>query len=48
MAVGGAAYMLAGNKGAARANAKRLKKSTGRALRQVGDFIGNVSDIMRQ
>lgn len=46
MAVGTAAYMLSGNKAAA-SKAKKLKKSTGKALRQVGDFIDNVSYMMR-
>lgn len=45
-AVGAAAYMLSGGK-AANAKAKKLKKSTGRALRQVGDFIDNVSYMMK-
>jgi hypothetical protein len=48
LAVGGAAYMLSGNNGKAAAlRAKRLKRTTGRALRQVGDFLGGVSDAMR-
>ncbi len=48
LAVGGCAYMLAGNNGkAAAVRAKKLKRTTGRALRQVGDFLGGVSDVMR-
>jgi hypothetical protein len=48
LAVGGAAYMLAGNNTkAAATRAKKLKRTTGRALRQVGDFLGGVSDVMR-
>lgn len=43
MAVGTAAYMLAGNK----SRGRKIKKSTGRALRQVSDFIGNVSYMMK-
>lgn len=46
MAMGTAAYMMANNKGSS-ARAKKLKKSTGRALRQVGDFIDNVSYMMK-
>lgn len=46
MAVGTAAYMMSDN----RSNRKRtrlMKKSTGKALRQVGSFIENVSYMMR-
>lgn len=43
MAVGTAAYMLAGNK----TRTKQIKKSTGKALRQVGSFIDNVSYMIR-
>lgn len=43
MAVGTAAYMLAGNK----SKTRQLKKSTGKALRQVGSFIDNVSYMIR-
>jgi len=43
MAVGTAAYMLSGN----RNRNKQIKKSTGKALRQVGSFIDNVSYMMR-
>lgn len=46
MAAGTAAYMLSGNK-AAKSNVKKIKKSTGRALRQVGDFIDSVSYMMK-
>ncbi len=46
MAVGGAAYMLAG-KDKNQIRVKKLKKSTGKALRQVGGFIENVSDMLR-
>ncbi|MGI6402685.1 MAG: hypothetical protein ACOX0K_00385 [Oscillospiraceae bacterium] len=45
MAVGAAAYMMAGNN--AKSRTKKLRKSTGRALRQVGDFIDNVSYMMK-
>ncbi len=50
MAIGGAAYMLTSpnNGGKVAANrVKRLKKTTGRALRQVGDFIDNVSYMIK-
>jgi len=43
MAVGTAAYMMAGDK----AKTRKLKKSTGRALRQVGSFIDNVSYMIK-
>ena len=43
MAVGTAAYMMAGNK----KKTKKLKKSTGRALRHVGSFIDNVSYMVK-
>lgn len=46
MAVGTAAYMMTNNKSSAM-KAKKLKKSTGRALRQVGEFIDNVSYMMK-
>lgn len=46
MAVGTAAYMVAGNKSTA-SRARKLKKSTGRALRQVGEFIDNVSYMVK-
>ena len=46
MAVGAAAYMMAGNK-SVRNRSKKLRRSTGKALRQVGDFIGNVSYMMK-
>ncbi len=43
VAAGAAAYMMAGN----RKKVSRLKKNTGKALRQVGGFIDNVSYMMR-
>ena len=45
-AVGTAAYMMSGNR-AMQSKTKRIKKSTGRALRQVGDLIESVSYMMR-
>ncbi|HHY52955.1 MAG TPA: hypothetical protein GX499_06910 [Clostridiales bacterium] len=45
MAVGAAAYMMAGNN--TKNKAKKLRKATGRALRQVGEFIDNVSYMMK-
>ncbi|WRS26632.1 hypothetical protein U6B65_09785 [Oscillospiraceae bacterium MB08-C2-2] len=48
MAVGTAAYMLvSGDKANAKARTRRIKRTTGKALRQVGDFIDNVSYMMR-
>lgn len=46
MAVGTAAYMMTNNRSATM-RAKKLKRSTGKALRQVGDFIDNMSYMMR-
>ena len=46
MAMGTAAYMMAGDK-TMRARSKKIKKSTGKALRQVGDFIENVSYMVK-
>lgn len=46
MALGTAAYMMSTNK-TAKAKTKRLRKTTGRALRQVGDFIDSVSYMMK-
>lgn len=43
-AVGAAAYMMTGNR---KAKTKKLRKSTGKALRQVGDLIDNVSYMMK-
>lgn len=45
-AVGTAAYMMSNNKDMKK-RAKRMRRSTGRALRQVGGFIDNVSAMMR-
>lgn len=46
-----AAYMMAGNNKTMSKSMKNrtkvLKKNTGKALRQVGDFIDNVSYMMR-
>lgn len=47
MAMGAAAYMMNGNSRAMKARTRRIKKSTGRALRQAGEFIGSVSHMMR-
>lgn len=46
MAVGTAAYMMTSNK-AMKSRGKKIKKTTGKALRQMGDFIENVSYMMR-
>lgn len=41
-----AAYMMSGS-GKSKKRSKMIKKTTGAALRQVGDFIDNVSYMMR-
>ena len=45
MAVGAAAYMLTGGKTSKKLKnkTKRLRRNTGKALRQAGDFINSVS-----
>jgi len=45
-AAAGTAYMLAGNPDVRR-RSKRLRKSTGRTLRNVGSFISHTADMMR-
>ena len=49
MAVGAAAYMLTGGKNGKKLKnkTKRLRKNTGKALRQAGDFINNVSYMVQ-
>ena len=47
MAVGAAAYMMTGNGKGMKGKTKQLRKNTGKALRQVGDFIGNVSYMIK-
>ncbi|MCL2034460.1 MAG: hypothetical protein FWG94_06980 [Oscillospiraceae bacterium] len=46
MAVGAAAYMASSGK-AGKTRTKKLKKSTGKALRHVGEFIDNVSYMVK-
>ena len=48
VAVGAAAYMLSGGSSGKKLKnkTKRLRKNTGKALRQAGDFINNVSNMM--
>ena len=46
-AVGTAAYMMSSGNHAMHSKARKIKKSTGRALRQVGDLIESVSYMMR-
>ena len=46
MAVG-AAYMASGNSRKFKSSTKRLRKNTGRALRQAGDFINSVSHMVK-
>lgn len=41
-----AAYMMSGSRSAKRTT-KQLRRNAGKALRQVGDFIGNVSYMMK-
>jgi hypothetical protein len=47
VAAGAAAYMMNGDSRAMRNRTRRLKRTTGRALRQVGEFIGNVSYMIK-
>lgn len=42
---GTAAYMMSGNKDIRR-KTKRLRRNTGKALRQVGGYIENISNMM--
>ena len=48
MAVGAAAYMLSGGSSGRKlkSRTRRLRKNTGKALRQAGDFINNVSNMV--
>ena len=48
MAVGAAAYMLSGGNASKKfkSKTKRLRKNTGKALRQAGDFINSVSHMV--
>ena len=46
VAAGAAAYMISGNK-AAMSKTRKLRRNTGKALRQVGDFIDNVSCMIK-
>ena len=47
MAVGAAAYMLSGGSNKKlKSKTRRLRKNTGKALRQAGDFINNVSNMV--
>lgn len=46
MAVG-AAYMMSGNSKKFKSKTKRLRKNTGKALRQAGDFINSVSYMVK-
>ena len=50
MAVGAAAYMLSGSSSNAKKwnnKTRRLRKNTGKALRQAGDFINSVSYMVK-
>ena len=49
MAVGAAAYMLTSgsNSRKLKNKTKRLRKNTGKALRQAGDFINNVGNMVQ-
>ena len=46
MAVGATAYMMTNNK-TAKSRTKQMRKTTGKAIRQVGDFIDNVSYMIK-
>ena len=48
MAVGAAAYMLSSRNISKKlkSKTKRLRKNTGKALRQAGDFINNVGHMV--
>ncbi|MDR2909383.1 MAG: hypothetical protein LBU86_05835 [Oscillospiraceae bacterium] len=46
LAAGATAYMMSNNK-AVRTKTKLLRRNTGKALRQMGDFIDNVSYMMK-
>ena len=47
MAVGAAAYMISSSNKKFRSSTKRLRKNTGKALRQAGDFISSVSYMVK-
>ena len=48
MAVGAAAYMLSGNSSRKlKSKTRKLRKNTGKALRQAGDFISSVSYMVK-
>ena len=44
LAAAGAAYMMSGS---SKGKARKIKKSTGKALRQMSGFIDNVSYMMK-
>ena len=44
-AMGAAAYMMTGSKHH-KFNTKKMKKNAGKAVRAVGDFLGNVTDMV--
>ncbi|MDL2233619.1 hypothetical protein LJC63_08610 [Ruminococcaceae bacterium OttesenSCG-928-L11] len=46
MAVGTAAYMMNGNR-TMRGKTRKFKRTAGKALRQAGEFIGNMSYMMK-
>jgi len=46
MAVGTCAYMLSGSGGKIKRKTRKLRKNTCKALRQAGDFISGVSDMV--
>jgi hypothetical protein len=47
MAVGAAAYMMNSNSTAVRTKTRKIKRNAGRALRQAGEFIENMSYMMK-
>jgi gas vesicle protein len=47
VAVGAAAYLMNSQSSSMRRTSRQIKRNTGRALRQVGEFIGNVSYMIK-
>ena len=46
-AMGAAAYFMNTSPRTMRGHTRKIKRNTGRALRQVGDFIGSMSYMMK-
>ena len=47
VAMGTAAYMMTTNGKSSQKRVRKIKKTAGAAIRQVGDFIDNVSYMMK-